>query len=90
MINSYLDQVGIPGILTDVQVVVAALLLCWLSKDVSCVSWISGGLPEVLRSYDGASSRYFDARTKRPDICAHVECVPALDDMGVLGKWMIL
>lgn len=33
--SKYLDQIGVPGIATDVQVIVGRFLASWLAEDVS-------------------------------------------------------
>lgn len=42
--GTHLDQVRIPGIATDVKVVVAEFLSSWFSKDVSCSVIVSNAL----------------------------------------------
>jgi hypothetical protein len=63
-----LHQVRIPGIATDMQVIIGSLLLCGLPENMSYIRQ-----PDVVcprRSSQCSSLRYFDARTKRPAIRA--------------------
>lgn len=72
----YLHQIGVPGISADAQVVIAEVFPGRLAEDVSCKRRQQRRKREVtgrhrdsgLSGGDGASSRYFDARTNRPDI----------------------
>jgi hypothetical protein len=72
---SNLDQIGIPGISGDSQVIVTSLLLRGFSEDMSCcvpVSTRPSPLTAAITSGQSQwHSRYFDARTNRPDIWAH-------------------
>lgn len=68
----YLYEVGVPGILANVEVVVARILPCRLAEDVS---WKRGGRRQLTgrhtdsrtskRNTGAQDSRYFDARTNR-------------------------
>ena len=76
-----LDQVGIPGIATDTEIVVAEFLPGRLAKDVACAGGKvvrRGSLCRVLGSLEmrrgggieRSDARYLEARTKRPDMIA--------------------
>lgn len=76
----YLDQVGVPGILADVQVVVAGVLPRGLAEDVSLETesivslWDERAMVARAKGCSGVGMarvelcgylRYFDARTNR-------------------------
>jgi hypothetical protein len=86
----YLHQVGIPGIATDVQIIVGRFLSCWLSEDMS-LNEMSMSACRVLecwrrRGVELGSLRYFDARTKRPAICAHLLENTNIQVAGLVGS----
>jgi hypothetical protein len=69
----HLDQIGIPSIPTNAQVIVAKFLPRRLAEDVSYgprQTYVSTGQSLRVRlggtGTPGRDSRYFDARTKRP------------------------
>ena len=81
--ETHLHQVRVPGIAADVEVVIAKLLLGGLAKDVSCARARKRERDGVSQAMTLAMSitgkgeergkchaRYFDARTKRPDMAA--------------------
>lgn len=78
-----LDQVGVPSIATDSDVVIAELLPRRLSEDVSCGPrlendvvaswrWLGWGKSWWACSW-GGNLRYLDDRTKRPAMIADMD-----------------
>lgn len=79
----YLDQIGVPRIATDVQVIVGGFLPRRLPKYVSLMPMSARRVRDrgAGRGEAGEVIRYFDARTKRPAIRAH----PRVE--GLRGCW---
>lgn len=75
----YLYQVRVPGIATNVEVVVAGFLSGRLSKYMSC-SGVSFAL--VLTDVEGQALRYFDARTNRPAMMFCKQLIVCIDTQG--------
>lgn len=87
------DEVGVPGVLADAQVVVALFASARLSEDVPCVcrvvsTYCSCSYATTRPRCDdrgvwcwSAGLRYLDALTKRPDMFVSLVCVRK----GVVG-----
>ncbi len=73
----YLDQIGVPGIATDVKVIVGRFLPRRLPKYVSLMLMSARRVRDQGLGAGGGREviRYFDARTKRPAIRAHAQVV---------------
>ena len=62
------DEVGVPSILTDAQVIVALFSAGGAAEYVACVAFVSEAFGGAWVGGSGCYVRYLDARTKRPDI----------------------